>query len=442
MNFEANTAPQTIRLDKTVGESERVILSVIKRQSVYARAKPVLRRLKRLVLDPSWFAALCAALDWKLAVSAMRDTPTPVSGCLVLASSGDRNVGDQAMLEAVLSAIRDDVTVIIQPGSSYEYRHIQRSGSTRFTCIPGVFAAPGRKHRSGLLRLVALARTHRTLVVIGADIIDGGYNRRDAATLWAIAGAIAPFRNVRIVGFSWRSDVERQLRTLASRATSNGAKAFVRDPISYRRAINDGLTNVASVADTVFSLPEPVLDCGTSRRRAVVNVSGLIESRLNLSADYRALIVWLVARGYFVSIVPHVDSASKSDVEAGIRVLESLPDSVRDSVRLEPFTLLQSEIKRRVSGADVVVTGRMHLSILAASVGVPSVVLSTQGKVEGLMVLLGLVDWMVEPRVGMVQEILNLLERHLSAPELAGSVVAGKRQSLRAMAMSNFEGIS
>lgn len=47
--------------------------------------------------------------------------------------------------------------------------------------------------------------------------------------------------------------------------------------------------------------------------------------------------------------------------------------------------LLQSaEILGLCTPADVVVTGRMHLSIMVLNSGVPAITLSTQGKVEGL----------------------------------------------------------
>ncbi|MBM4575768.1 hypothetical protein GS415_06610 [Rhodococcus hoagii] len=71
-------------------------------------------------------------------------------------------------------------------------------------------------------------------------------------------------------------------------------------------------------------------------------------------------------------------------------------------------------VRALCSRSELVVTGRMHLGILALSAGIAPVIFSTQGKVEGVMKLFGLRELVVEPgpeNGAAVVAAVNLIER-------------------------------
>lgn len=98
------------------------------------------------------------------------------------------------------------------------------------------------------------------------------------------------------------------------------------------------------------------------------------------------------------------------------------------------------QVRKLAREAEAVVTGRMHLSILALSVGTPAIVLSTQGKVSGLMTRVGHPEWCVEPVPGMSKDAIAALRGALSP--VGRESLTGKPAELAAVAKANFEGLT
>ena len=67
--------------------------------------------------------------------------------------------------------------------------------------------------------------------------------------------------------------------------------------------------------------------------------------------------------------------------------------------------LSPAEVRGLAAGAQVVITGRMHLAIMSMSSGVPAITFSTHGKVSGLMRLFGVDELCVEPGEDMADRI-------------------------------------
>jgi len=80
------------------------------------------------------------------------------------------------------------------------------------------------------------------------------------------------------------------------------------------------------------------------------------------------------------------------------RIAASYADDPR--VRLLADRISPADTRAGLDLVDLVFTGRMHLSVMALSRHVPSLVLATQGKVEGLMDLIGHPEYCIEPRAG------------------------------------------
>ena len=161
----------------------------------------------------------------------------------------------------------------------------------------------------------------------------------------------------------------------------------------------DGVTNAQLVADTVFSLDArqdvPALNswikgretCG--RRIAILNISGLISKKIDLAEDYAEIIEYLISSNYSVLLLPHVIRAGDDDSEA-IAALTNYWPETNENVHRVDYLLEPGQVKALVSQVDVVVTGRMHLAVIALSAGVPTITFGTQGKVEGLLALVNL----------------------------------------------------
>lgn len=405
------------------------------------RVANTLRAAKRQVVDSERSARARSSSDWDLLKEHLSNFDGSASGNLLIASTGDRNMGDQAMLDAYVSAVRAPITVVAHPESRYR---LPEGAKANIVVIPGLLGRSGAEHDAALVAFAELASRHSTLSVTGADIVDGGYSRRTASTLWAIAGATAESgRDSRILGFSWRKGVDASVREVSRRATRAGVVAYVRDPFSAERAQNDGLSNVRSVADTAFTLTNaPAYSSPTESHEVLVNVSGLIAKRVDLTSDYVDLVSWLVSAGYKVRLVAHVDSATTSDIAASDVIHRALSPDVRCHVVWDRELYFAEEIKQLAASARLVVTGRMHLSVLAMSVGVPALVLATQGKVDGLMSLVGLPDWCVDPVPGMATDLIGLIKKYNNNPEDFVSLLDSNLANVLASAALNFEGLS
>ncbi len=407
--------------------------------STRARVKAKLVRLKRSLRDSSRHASRIAADDWEGIASALRGQTPPDSGHVLVASSGVRNTGDQAMLDAFLTAVPGRVTVVTQPQATYDL-HKLGPQSTEVK-IEGLLQPSSREHNTAVARLADLIRMNRTISIIGADIIDGGYHRGVAASLWAMAGAAAEAgRDARVLGFSWNTEVDGAVVQAAARATSSGVRAMVRDPHSVTRAVSAGLSNVRAVADAAFTLPNPERST-EPKCVALLNVSGLIRSRIDLRADYREILRYLLESGLDVVITPHVDGPGGSDVAAGREFWSSLPPRIRDVVTLREELVSPDEVKRLASTAQVTITGRMHLGVLSMSMGVPAIVLGTQGKVHGLMDLVGLPDWALEPTTGVGARAVRLLDRFATDSTYVHKMLNDRVPIIRELAWRNYDGL-
>lgn len=362
---------------------------------------------------------------------------------LLLAASGNHNTGDQAMLEAYLAAVHGPVTVVVERGASYVLP--ERDAPVDVVALPGLLTGSTREFLGAVEGFARLADRHHTFSIVGADVIDGGYHRRSAVTSWAMAGALAGAgRDVRVLGFSWGAKVDRAVVHAARRAADAGVVSYVRDPHSLRRFSADGIANAVDAADTVFTLDvadESQADGALASGRALVNISGLIRSRMGLVDEHVALVDGLVERGYAVTLLAHVNNPSASDSDAIREVVEALPASTRSALTVVTELQRPREVARLASGCDVVVTGRMHLAILATNAGTPAMVLSTQGKVSGLMERLGLPDWSFEPAPGMAELILRACDDYAARRVEVRAQLRQSVAELRRLAWRNYDGL-
>ncbi|WP_344311963.1 polysaccharide pyruvyl transferase family protein [Agromyces terreus] len=219
---------------------------------------------------------------------------------------------------------------------------------------------------------------------------------------------------------------------------------MLRDPLSAERAARDGVTGIRDVADIVFSaetVDRALLDGlgeAFARPYAIVNVSGLIGGQVDQAAEYVRIIRHLVERGLAVVVLPHVSRPDADDLEACEEVVRRLDGT---PVRFVRTLGTPASIRGLAAEASVVVTGRMHLAIMSIWSGRPAITLATQGKVEGLMRLLGTPSLCVEPEAGFADRVVRVIDEVLPEDAPVRASIAAALPRVRELAAENLAGL-
>lgn len=388
------------------------------------------RRLAQSLLATRIYAAIAWAIQRRLDRKAVASgaSSQPREGVVILAANGGGNIGDQALLEAALDASTGPVVVLAK---SRGHVTIPEDLASRVTVVEtpqllDPLIVRGLADQKSLRSHLARASE---FWVIGADLMDGLYNpAASLARASMLVTASAMGVKARALGFSWP---DRPVPTVASKLRDADAVAqlFARDPISHGRMIAQGFTRVQLASDIVFGnarVKAPVeLEGQVSawreqgKRIALVNISALVGARMNQSPEYGVIFAGLAELGYAVVVLPHVIRSSGDDLAASQAVLAAAgvtPDVLVERL-LEP-----AESRWLASKADVVVTGRMHLAVLALTAATPAITLGTQGKVEGLFQMFEAPEFAVAPTAGFGHVVTAQIA---SIHENAESVRAG-----------------
>lgn len=363
---------------------------------------------------------------------------------VLIGPPGGGNIGDQAMVEAFLERTDGPVVVVghepggltVPPASAHR---------ARVVTLPALVYGGGLGHLRDVLRLRRLLEGASSLSVVGADLMDGGYGYRGASAL-ARTAELARRRGLpsRVLGFSWNASPDPRARRALRRAARAGVQLMLRDPVSAARARADGLTGVTEAADTVFSatridVRSAAEVVGADQEYAVVNVSGLVHARRDLVDPFSTLVAHLRRRGLRVVLLPHVRRPGGDDVAVCRQVAAGFAGD--DGVRLVDGIWLPEQVRGLVDGAHLVLTGRMHLAIMALSRGVPAVCLSTQGKVEGLMDLFGTGHLSVEPDGDLAARLVAVADEALDTRDELAARIAARSVQVKALSLKNFQGL-
>lgn len=405
----------------------------------------LVRRVERRVYRTGFF--LRAESAWHRRRTAGLEPAVDQAGLVLLPTVGMGNIGDQAMLEAVIANVEGPITLVLDRESSHQIPP-EAVHRVRVEVIPGVVSGSPWARRRSTGRFLETANRHVSVAVIGADIMDGGYDTREAALRFDLLAACnAMGLDTRVLGFSWNGRPPAQVLT-ALGSSQPQTLLCVRDPHSLARLDPGSQLNAVLTADTVFSLPGTSPSAGLSSFVAsartvgapvvIVNASGLLLTRSYLIDEYVLVIRHLLARGCRVVLLPHVVRSGDDDLSACRAVLAQL--GVAPDVHLVDTVMRPAEVAWAAAQAAGVLTGRMHLSILAMNQGVPAAVVSTQGKVSGLLDLFGLADFELEPDRGLGAVACRLLDRMIDEPEVAARV-RDRLPSVRELSALNFHGL-
>lgn len=359
---------------------------------------------------------------------------------LIIAAPGNGNIGDQAMLDAYLEGTSGHSVIIVRKRSDIT---VNDDYASRVQVIPLdklVYGSFNIRHLHQVKTFKAFAKEADRVAIIGADIMDGAYNsnasvrRSNLAHLAAIGGA-----DTRVLGFSWNASPDPSAVKALWRASSAGVRLLFRDPLSYKRGKADGLLNCYESADIVFT-SMAVEDASAQNRPmpenkplALVNISAHIQNRIDQRQEYVELVKYLQGKNYRVLLVPHVSRPDSDDVALGAEVWQILEDS---NVGLLNKLLSPAQIRSLCRASALIVTGRMHLAVIGLSQGVPSVILASQGKVEGLAMRFPGSAAAIQPQAGMRETICARIEEFDQSSRR--SEFRSQIEETRALALRNF----
>ncbi|MFC9770254.1 MULTISPECIES: polysaccharide pyruvyl transferase family protein [unclassified Pseudarthrobacter] len=300
------------------------------------------------------------------------------------------------------------------------------------------------------IELCKQLRRAKSYSVIGADIMDGVYSPdQSISRMSSVNCAILMDVPARILGFSW-SPNSKHTAKIAMRRIGGHARILARDPQSLERLDSDGVSGLEATSDTVFSLrgemdvPETDdwirTELAGGRNIALLNISGLIAARIDLSTDYSRILEFLLSANYSVVLLPHVIRDGDDDLLATEKFTESLSAPL-GHVYVVKSTLRPQQIRRLATQSSLVVTGRMHLAVIALSSEVPTITLGTQGKVEGLYDLLGIKHLCLEPRPGFSSECVEAIKGLIANPESAKGPIRSRLPEVVGSSSVNFSGL-
>lgn len=336
----------------------------------------------------------------------VRTNMTQRDGVVIICSPGGGNIGDQALTESATWNSVGPITLVMRMETSFEIPDWLASRDVKKMAVPHLLYGLGFRHLRELVEFIGIARKSRSVIIIGADIMDGCYNATASLNRWSLAVlAQACGAKTSVLGFSWNSTPRASSESGMLKA-DGVATLWIRDPASYERARALGARHVKLCADIVFA--HPARELSTEYKRlpesitqalesfdgyAIVNASSFVGDDEHVRSEYRKIVDEFHRAGMAVVFLPHV-MRKGSDLDC----LRPLYKKFNGAAILIDTLLSPAQIGELTSGARIVVAGRMHLAVLSSLARTPVLTLATQGKVDGLYELLGRPDWVLDSR--------------------------------------------
>ncbi|WP_201403765.1 polysaccharide pyruvyl transferase family protein [Kaistia sp. 32K] len=339
------------------------------------------------------------------------------------------SIGDAAMIAAVTEVCRTqaglEVTVLTSTDAADQAAHrlglrtVRVAWDSEQAFWPQVDRQIRKKHAKALL-------------VLGADVLDGGYGSEMAKRMLRIADLAASRRiPTAILGFSFNSAPAEDLRPAWAKLHPD-VVIQVRDQSSLQRFEAFSGRKGTLVADCAFLLKEKPGQASEAVRawtdgkrqqgRHVLGINfhpQLFKKREDfprLGRSFETVLRKLAAEdGTAFVVIPH-DNREDSDKVALRAFAAGLDQTLRENVLFVGEDVGPDEIKAIVSHLDGTVTGRMHLAIATLGMGRPAVALTYQDKFEGLFDHFDLPSWLlVTPEAAGEPEVLLALIRRFRA---------------------------
>lgn len=311
--------------------------------------------------------------------------------------------GDQAMMLAAVRTIREE-----NPETTFS---VLTCACAPMEALRGMGLQPEPHWDDGTLW--TWAADHLTaydrVCLLGADVTDGVYGWNTALRLQALYDVFdcAGCRTL-YFGFSFSEHPHPWMRWVFA-LQRRGLPLPVRDPVSYRRLCRFTRHRpVKLVADVAFCMAPRVTPrvereaawCDGQRAGGhqvmAVNLHQMFNGEVAHGAAWEAAVASVLTRlldtraTLSLLFLPHDDRPGISDNEILCRLAKAIPARLQARIHLVEEVFDADEAKALLAHCDMLMAGRMHLSIAALGQRIPVFALVYQGKFEGLWEHFGL----------------------------------------------------
>lgn len=362
---------------------------------------------------------------------------------LLLAPSSGGNIGDQAMVEAFVENVSGQVVILASQESDIDIPSDLRR-RVKVLAVPTLTQGGYTRSRDELRLFKSVLVQSVSFSVVGADVLDGAYSHRRSVQRITLATYAAELGiQSRILGFSWNANPDQRCLTALREAAEAGVTLYTRDPVSQSRLLEADIRAEAA-ADLAFAALASDLEVVQRELShnisdfVVVNVNAILADQPGHLQENAIIVEHLRSKGLHVVFLPHDSRPSVDDRRACAEVINLVG---ANGVTLIKRMLTPSEVRGLLSRANLVVTGRMHVAIMALYSGVPPITLSRQGKVDGLMSLFESPELSIQPTLGFSSDVTRQVDALRSSSSLTRQSILQNVETTRALARNNFTGL-
>jgi polysaccharide pyruvyl transferase WcaK-like protein len=370
--------------------------------------------------------------EWKSVVDEMGVNPTapstPMEKFLIIPCDQKTVIGsrgDEAMMIGMIQSIRTknpNALISLLTFSDFEHPVLEEY---EIKVIPK-WANPSWS----LKDILEICSHFDSIMMVGADTMDGHYSVLNSARLWVVADSVARLgKNSTVLGFSFNATPPLKIIKIIKKISPK-VNILLRDPVSHARFEKITGRRARCAADAAFQLHEaaPIaqmkdllnwVDEQKARHLKVIgfNVHPMLFDMSDPAVKSKfvqdcsqALLQVMAEYPVAVLLISHDFRGSN---EADLGLLESIHAKIKnqagDKVHLDRHPYSATELKFIAGNMDAVFSARMHLCIATLGMKKPVAVLTYQGKFEGLFSYFKLPgQLMLDPKSMSLQEDMVL----------------------------------
>jgi polysaccharide pyruvyl transferase WcaK-like protein len=400
--------------------------------------------------------------EWKKVVDDMGINPAvprgPIEKFLIIPCDqrtviGSR--GDEAMMLAMIQSIRaKNPDAIISLLTYADFKHPILL-EYEIKVIPQ-WANPSWS----LANILEVCSHFDSIMIVGADTMDGHYSLLNSSRLWVVADSVARLgKKSTILGFSFNSTPALKIIKLI-RKVSPHVTVLLRDPVSHQRFEKMTGRQAKCAADAAFQLHEseaiPQMDrllrwideakasgskvIGFNVHPMLFDMSDPAVKSQFIQDCAKALLRAMAEHAISVLLISH-DFRGSDEADLGMleRIYATVKSEAGNRIYLDRHPYSATELKFIAGNMDAVFSARMHLCIATLGMKKPVGVLTYQGKFEGLFSYFKLPgELMLDPQSMSLEEDIFLAISFLvdNLPQLT-TVVNDSWASVKQLAALN-----
>lgn len=378
----------------------------------------------------------------------LKFAPKKKSECVLLSSHIPiQNLGDQALLAGCIEGLGSFSKIhIIQTGVDSPELAIEKLGiNSKNLVFHSHFREIFASEKSFLqtLQFLVFSAKFKKCFIIGADVLDGTYNKNEPAILFQLSNYIAFMGiSVTILGSSFSKKISNET-VVGIKNLNRNVKFFCRDEFSLSRIEK---IFPAKLSSDVAFLMKPSESWQTYQKQDFCD-----------DFFYKNILIGICLKeGDFITeenLLKFINFISSFQYSGRSPLLIFVPHHPRDlffSQRISSMMQVDgnrvvlpkalpaaNEVKAIVSKCDIVITGRMHVAIAALDCSVIPICFSYADKFGGLLKHFGLDEneLIVEQGGGNVDILLN---RCLNDKGRLTNIIDLSKKSVRMKAALNF----